>query len=81
MEEHVHEFTALGEIAAPQVCKGCGQQLTPVTIYLHPDEKVALDWLVQDRKKGATAIINHFITLEYGKRRRAAAQRVRKPKA
>lgn len=81
MQEHVHEFVTIGEIITPQTCKGCGLQLTPVTIYLHPKQKEALDWLEHDRKKSATTILGHFIELEHGKRQRSAAQRIRKPKA
>ena len=66
---------------APKTCNGCGQELTPVTIYLHPEQKEALEWLIKDRKKSANTIIEHFTTLEHGKRQRSAAKRVRKPKA
>jgi hypothetical protein len=86
MEEHFHdhsghEHTVIGELAVAQPCKACGQTLTPLVIYLHPEQKAELEWLEKDRKKDATSIIEHFIHLEHGKRKRAAAQRVRPQKA
>jgi hypothetical protein len=64
-----------------QTCKGCGQQLTPVVLYLHPEQKATLEWLEKDRKKSANTIIEHLIQLEGSKRQIAASKRTRSKKA
>jgi hypothetical protein len=87
MEEHTHDHRhdkyEVTFIQGPQptTCTECGQTLVPITIYLHPEEKSTLDWLIQDRKKQPGTIIRHLIKLEGSKRRIAASKRVRPKKA
>lgn len=64
-------------------CRGCGQALIPVTLYLHEGMAKELDWLVNLRKQmsdeaDVSAVLSRLIVLEVDKRKRIEANKARK---